>query len=530
MLDPISADEYTVTYDPNGADGGAVPETRTSTAGDILVLAANHRGLTRTGFEFAGWNTVADGSGTSFPAGGSLAVDGDTTLFANWIELPTYIVSYDANGADAGSVPDSQWKTRGIALTLAANTGALTKGSYVFAGWNTAADGSGIDYPAGGELNLDEDVTLYARWIALPTFPVSYLKNGADGGSVPAAQVKVHEIPLTLAGNTGSLTRAGYTFVGWNTAADGSGTDYAAGASYAVDAAVTLYAQWYGTVSFDANGGGGPAMDPFVMQLNFFMALPLNTYSRLDHDFVGWNTEADGSGTHYADGAAYKMDSGDVTLYAQWVPDWAEQLETEGKVLIGPDGGITFLPDGYTIPGGGTNISVDPADGSIEATGRDDLIMEMPPVSRARLEMRDVVLTSGLGWGIFFHGDGHDDDPVSYEGFVIQFDPGLDEADPPIILRQWIGGVQQVPFYSVPESVSGVDLFDDLDVEVEIDSGLLTITVTQGGSTSTVMDELDVVALATDPAEARTSGYLGLRVWNNSTNVTIDSIVLYVLD
>jgi hypothetical protein len=69
-----------------------------------------------------------------------------------------------------------------------------------------------------------------------------------------------------------------------------------------------------------------------------------------------------------------------------------------------------------------------------------------------------------------------------------------------------------------------------LDVEVEIDSGLLTITVTQGGSTSTVMDELDVVALATDPAEARTSGYLGLRVWNNSTNVTIDSIVLYVLD
>jgi hypothetical protein len=76
--------------------------------------------------------------------------------------------------------------------------------------------------------------------------------------------------------------------------------------------------------------------------------------------------------------------------------------------------------------------------------------MEMPPVSRARLEMRDVVLTSGLGWGIFFHGDGHDDDPVSYEGFVIQFDPGLDEADPPIILRQWIGGVQQVPFYSVP--------------------------------------------------------------------------------
>ena len=40
------------------------------------------------------------------------------------------------------------------------------------------------------------------------------------------------------------FTRQGYTFTGWNTAADGSGTSYAEGDSLIVNADVTLYAQW----------------------------------------------------------------------------------------------------------------------------------------------------------------------------------------------------------------------------------------------------------------------------------------------
>ena len=38
--------------------------------------------------------------------------------------------------------------------------------------------------------------------------------------------------------------REGYSFVGWNTAADGSGTSYEAGAKVELSAPVTLFAQW----------------------------------------------------------------------------------------------------------------------------------------------------------------------------------------------------------------------------------------------------------------------------------------------
>lgn len=76
---------------------------------------------------------------------------------------------------------------------------------------------------------------------ALLSYPVTYNGNGSTGGST-AAQTKVHGTTLTLRNN--GFTRTGYVFDKWNTKADGSGTSYAAGASYTANAALTLYAIW----------------------------------------------------------------------------------------------------------------------------------------------------------------------------------------------------------------------------------------------------------------------------------------------
>ena len=61
---------------------------------------------------------------------------------------------------------------------------------------------------------------------------------------MPSDQIKPIGQNLTLSSNSGSLVKTGYTFDGWNTAADGSGISYAEGASYEVDAVETLYAKW----------------------------------------------------------------------------------------------------------------------------------------------------------------------------------------------------------------------------------------------------------------------------------------------
>lgn len=104
-----------------------------------------------------------------------------------------------------------------------------TPGTYYVCAW-------GIDGTDGNkQLNgSGKDITILAP------FTVSYNANGGSGA--PSAQDKRYDITLTLSSTV--PTRTGYTFTGWNTAADGTGTAYAAGATYSANADVTLYAQW----------------------------------------------------------------------------------------------------------------------------------------------------------------------------------------------------------------------------------------------------------------------------------------------
>jgi uncharacterized protein (TIGR02145 family) len=88
------------------------------------------------------------------------------------IQLSTYTVSYNANGATSGSVPTSQTKTHGVNLTLRTNTGNLARTGYTFAGWNTNTSGTGTDYAAGGTYTANASDTLYAKWTALSTYTV----------------------------------------------------------------------------------------------------------------------------------------------------------------------------------------------------------------------------------------------------------------------------------------------------------------------------------------------------------------------
>jgi uncharacterized repeat protein (TIGR02543 family) len=169
----------------------------------------------------------------------------DTTAYKVKTDPTTYPVTYNANGATSGTAPASQTKTHDVALTLATNSGNLARTGYTFSGWNTAADGSGTAYGAGGTYTANAAVTLYARWTQGPTFTVTYNGNGNTGGSPPADGSAYRQGDTVTVLGPGTLEKTGSTFSNWNTAADGSGTSYAPGAQFAMPGAnVTLYAQW----------------------------------------------------------------------------------------------------------------------------------------------------------------------------------------------------------------------------------------------------------------------------------------------
>ncbi len=237
---------YTVSYVANGGSGSVSDDTKTY--GEDLTLS-DGTGLSYTGYTFTGWNTLSNGSGTAYSPSGTYSVNTDVTLYAQWTNLATYTVSYDANSADSGTAPASQVKIQDTAIILEGNTGSLSRVGYSFEGWNTSSDGTGTHYEVGATYSSNSDLSLDAEWTALPTYTVSYDANLADSGTVPADQSKIQGVDLTLATNTGTLIKVGYSFDGWNTAADGTGTDYSAGGTYTADTALTLYAKWVEPVS-----------------------------------------------------------------------------------------------------------------------------------------------------------------------------------------------------------------------------------------------------------------------------------------
>ena len=126
-----------------------------------------------------------------------------------------------------------------------------------------------------------------------------------------------------MSGTWPTITRSGYTLLGWYTTETSGGTAYSK-TSRPVPSNLQLWSRWVAnayTVVFNANGGTGTMEDqPFTYGVA--QALAANAFTRTGHTFAGWNTKSDGTGTSYSDKQAVSNltseSGGSVVLYAQW--------------------------------------------------------------------------------------------------------------------------------------------------------------------------------------------------------------------
>ena len=150
------------------------------------------------------------------------------------------------------------------------------------------------------------------------TYTVTY-KHG-DGG---ATGDDVVVSPATTIGGkpVGFTAPTGKTFVRWNTAANGSGTNYYEGDPVTSD--LTLHAQWGYVLTYDANAGGDavsnlPDPEPHMPEMT---TLSSTVPTRSGYTFNCWNRNTAGTGDCFSAGGAFTMGAENQTLYAKWTED-----------------------------------------------------------------------------------------------------------------------------------------------------------------------------------------------------------------
>ncbi len=314
----------TVTFNSNGGSGTMAPQT----ANVPTALTAN--AFTRTGYSFAGWNTNAGGTGTAYANNAVYSFAADITLYAQWT-ANTYTVTFNANGGIAAT-PASKTVTFDSTYGVLATT---SRTGYTFNGWFTAASG-GTEVTSTTVVSNASNHTLYAHWTA-NTYTVTFDANGGIAAT-PASKTVTFDSTYGVLATT---SRTGYTFNGWFTAASG-GTEVTSTTVVSNASNHTLYAQWsplaMRTVTFNSNGGSG-TMAP--QTANVPTALTANAFTRTGYSFAGWNTNAGGTGTAYANNAVYSF-AADITLYAQWTANTY-------TVTFNANGGIAATPASKTV-------------------------------------------------------------------------------------------------------------------------------------------------------------------------------------
>ena len=357
---------YSVSYNSNGGQTAIAAQTKTY--GKNLTLSKTvptRKNETSNGhtykYTFKCWNTKSTGKGTTYQPGATYSDNAALTLYAQWTatDITPYTITYDVNGGQTAIA--SQTKVHGDKLTLSktvptrkneTSNGHTYK--YTFKCWNTKSTGRGTTYNPGDTYTADANMTLYAQWTATDVTPYTITYDVNGGQTTIASQTKVHGDKLTLSKTVPTRkneTSKGhiyqFTFKGWNTKKDGTGTTYKPGDTYAADANVTLYAQWATlditpyTITYDVNGGqtaiaSQTKMNGVSLTLSKTVPTRFNETSgghTYQFTFKCWNTKKDGKGTTYQPGSTYAVNA-DVILYAQWtsvdVTPWTITFNSNG--------------------------------------------------------------------------------------------------------------------------------------------------------------------------------------------------------
>jgi autotransporter-associated beta strand protein len=254
-------------------------------------------------------------------------------------------------------------------------------------------------------------------------YQITFDGNTNTSGTTPANIVFTNSTTIP---DQGSLVKTGSTFLGWNTAANGSGTSYAAGAIYSGTSNLTLFAQWVsisslGCVNIVLSGGAAE---------NSGWVANYNTIRPSSSTAVNIN----------ASDIVSKLGSGNVKIMGNCITistpisytTNTKSLELESNTTIFQDGPIV-LSGPVTMTGGG-NITINRNINTSTGNANGDVLLKS--AGDISISSNRSIITNGGDVIIWANSDGNATSTASDGSIVINHSSNITTSGGHL----WMGG------------------------------------------------------------------------------------------
>lgn len=358
----------TIYFDVNGGSGQSNLTSLTVQQGATIGSTLNNRTPgAPVNKHFVGWYDAKTG-GKKYTSGSKAPFNTSLTLYARY-EQNTYTIVFNQNATGVSGIMENLPCTVGSSFNLTLST--FTLRGYEFDCWNTKADGSGTNYADGAKVSdlstkNGDTVTLYAKWKKAYCEIVFDVNGGYGQSNMTSLTVQQGATIGTAIDYRVPGAPENKCFLGWYDAKV-NGNQYTNTSQAPYKKNLTLYARWgensY-TIVFNQNAPGVTGtMENLPCLIGSSRRFPTCTFSLRDSLFMGWNTKADGTGTHYDDGALFSdltTKSGEtVILYAEWKSELINVTFAVNGVVSQDIEPITvkygeeygLLPEGPTLSG-----------------------------------------------------------------------------------------------------------------------------------------------------------------------------------
>ena len=317
-----TANQYLVTFDNLSATNPGTPSIYATYDKTMPAITPP----TKTGYTFGGYFTSTSGGTQYYYASGTgyrtCYLSGPITLYARWT-VKTPSVTLDQQGATTYGTTST---TATYASAMPELTSVPVKTGYTFGGYYSGQNGTGVQYykadgTSAKNCDFETATTLYAKWTVNQYTVTLNNQNATTQGTASVTATYGQAMPNII-----KPARTGYTFNGYYTYTNGSGTRYyyADGSSarnYTLTSNTTLYAYWTKdtyTITYNNNGGTINGSYSATYQYGDEVDLPEDV-THVGCSFGGWYNNANCEGAEIT--SISSTSTGDKTFYAKWTPN-----------------------------------------------------------------------------------------------------------------------------------------------------------------------------------------------------------------